>query len=315
MVSVIHMPKQLLRSISKIFHPVFKRIDNLSEAKYGYLLVSPSIILLSLIVVMPAGYVIYLSFCEFDITMTPTFVGFQNYREILTNNTFYLYLSHSGEYVLIGIGTAFLCALAIALALNEITKYTGLFRTFNLWPWGIPPVVATLMWKWILNDTNGVLNQILVSVGILDRPVAWLSSPTFTMEVLGLVHAWTVVPFIMVILLAGLQSVPNDLYEASAIDGANILDRFRYITFPFLKPAMMSSLMITTIFAFRTFDIVFTLTGGGPGESTEMMVTYIYEKAFRELQLGYASALSVIMVLVSFGIVAFFSYIFRSEVE
>lgn len=309
------MIKQFIQAVSNLFQPVFQRIDNLSEAKYGYLLVTPSIILLSLIVVMPAGYVIYLSFCEFDITMTPSFVGFKNYNAIFHNNTFYLYLKHSGEYVLVGIGSAFLCALIIALALNEITKYTGLFRTFNLWPWGIPPVIATLMWKWILNDTNGVLNQILVTIGILNKPVAWLSSPTFTMEVLGLVHAWTVIPFIMVILLAGLQSVPDELYEASAIDGASVIDRFRYITIPFLKPAMMSSLMITTIFAFRTFDIVFTLTGGGPGESTEMMVTYIYEKAFRELQLGYASALSVIMVMISFGIVAFFTYIFRTEVE
>ncbi len=293
----------------------FQRIDNLSEAKYGYLLVSPSIILLSLIVVMPAGYVIYLSFYSFDITMTPSFVGLQNYQNIFSNSTFFLYLKHSGEYVLIGIGSAFLIALAIALALNEITKYTGLFRTFNLWPWGIPPVVATLMWKWILNDTNGVLNHLLIAVGILDKPVAWLASPTYTMEVLALVHAWTVIPFIMVILLAGLQSVPHELYEASAIDGAHIINRFRFITFHYLKPAMMSSLMITTIFAFRTFDIVFTLTGGGPGESTEMMVTYIYEKAFRELQLGYASALSVVMVLISFGIVVFFGYIFKTEVE
>ncbi|GAK58499.1 carbohydrate ABC transporter membrane protein 1, CUT1 family [Candidatus Vecturithrix granuli] len=309
------MVKQFIQSVNNIFQSLFQRIDNLSEAKYGYLLVSPSIILLSLIVVMPVGYVVYLSFCEFDITMTPTFVGLQNYTAILHNSTFYLYLKHSGEYVLIGIGSAFLGALIIALALNEITRYTGLFRTFNLWPWGIPPVVATLMWKWILNDTNGVLNQILVSAGILRRPVAWLSSPSFTMEVLALVHAWTVIPFIMVILLAGLQSVPDELYEASAIDGASVIDRFRYITFQFLKPAMMSSLMIATIFAFRTFDIVFTLTGGGPGESTEMMVTYIYEKAFRELQLGYASALSVIMVIISFGIVAFFTYIFRTETE
>lgn len=309
------MAKQPPRSLNNIVTLFFQRIDHLSEAKYGYLLVSPSIILLSLIVVMPAGYVIYLSFCEFDITMTPSFVGLQNYQNIFSNSTFYLYLKHSGLYVLIGIGSAFLLALAIALALNEITKYTGLFRTFNLWPWGIPPVVATLMWKWILNDTNGVLNHILLSVGILHKPVAWLASPAFTMEVLGLVHAWTTIPFIMVILLAGLQSVPGDLYEASAIDGANIIDRFRFITLPFLKPAMMSSLMITTIFAFRTFDIVFTLTGGGPGESTEMLVTYIYEKAFRELQLGYASALSVIMVVFSFGIVAFFAYIFRTEVE
>ena len=296
-----------------MFQRFFQRIDNLSEAKYGYLLVSPTIVLLSMIVVMPAGYVIYLSFFAFDFTMTPTFVGLRNYQDIFNNSTFYFYLTHSGQYILVGVGSAFLCALIVALALNEITKYTGLFRTFSLWPWGIPPVVATLMWKWILNDSNGVLNQILVSIGLLRQPVAWLASPSFTMEVLALVHAWTVIPFIMVILLAGLQSVPHDLYEASSIDGASVIQRFRHITIPFLKPAMMSSLMITTIFAFRTFDIVFTLTGGGPGESTEMLVTYIYEKAFRELQLGYAGALSVLMVLISFGIIVFFTYIFRTD--
>jgi multiple sugar transport system permease protein len=162
------------------------------------------------------------------------------------------------------------------------------------------------MWKWVLNDTNGALNSILMGLGILRQPIAWLAMPDLTMIVLTQVHAWTTIPLIMVILLAGLQTIPHELYEVADIDGAGSVQKFRVITIPMLMPAIQSSVMLSTIFAFRTFDIVFTLTRGGPGESTEMLVTYIYNTAFVFGRLGYASALSVIMVFLSMAIVALF---------
>jgi multiple sugar transport system permease protein len=162
------------------------------------------------------------------------------------------------------------------------------------------------MWKWVLNDTNGALNFILMNLGILKQPLAWLSLPNLTMLVLTQVHAWTTIPFIMVILLAGLQTIPHELYEVAEIDGAGSVQKFRAITIPMLMPSIQSSVMLSTIFAFRTFDIVFTLTGGGPGEQTEMLVTYVYNTAFVFGRLGYAAALSVIMVIISMMIVMLF---------
>jgi len=133
------------------------------------------------------------------------------------------------------------------------------------------------------------------------------------MIVLSLVHSWTTIPFIMIILLAGLQTISPELYEAASIDGAGARQKFRVITFPLLRPSILTSVMLSSIFAFRTFDIVFTLTGGGPGETTEMIVTYVYTTAFVSMKLGYAAALSVVMVVISMMMVAFFVKLIPTE--
>jgi multiple sugar transport system permease protein len=205
-----------------------------------------------------------------------------------------------------GVGSAFIVGLFVAISLNMINHFKDLARTMSLLAWAVPPVIASLMWKWVLNDTNGALNFILMNLGILKQPLAWLSMPNLTMLVLTQVHAWITIPFIMVILLAGLQTIPQELYEVAEIDGAGNVQKFRAITIPMLMPSIQSSVMLSTIFAFRTFDIVFTLTGGGPGEQTEMLVTYIYNTAFVFGRLGYAAALSVIMVIISMMIVMLF---------
>jgi len=285
----------------------------IKDNTFGFLLILPSLILLMLLVIFPIGYVFYLSMHDFT-TAELVWNGFSNYKDILFSDArFWLYTFHSLEYIFFAIGTAFLVGLLVALSLNAINKFKGILRTIALWAWAIPPVVASLMWKWILNDTNGIINDLLLKIGLIGNPVPWLSLPTVTMIVLSLVHAWTVIPFIMVILLAGLQSIPHELYEAASIDGANPLNKFLMITFPLLKSAVLTSVMISSIFAFRTIDIVFTLTRGGPGESTQMLVTYIYDKAFIGLKLGYAAALSVIMVIISMLLVSMFVSLIKVE--
>lgn len=273
----------------------------------------PSLIFLFLLATIPAVYVICLSLTKTDITSS-RFVGLKNFVKLFTDdNKFYTYLLHSFEYVIVAIGIAFIIALVVALCLNQIRR-AGFLRAASLWAWGIPPVIASLMWKWLLNDTNGAINDILMRIGILSSPVPWLSHGFLTMTILSLVHSWTAIPFIMVILLAGLQGISEEYYEAAMLDGASSIQKFRFIVWPLLKPYVQSSLMITSIFAFRTFDIVFTLTGGGPGDTTEMLVTYVYEKAFRFLELGYAASIAVVMVIISFGIVGFYNILLKSEV-
>jgi ABC-type sugar transport system permease subunit len=280
---------------------------------FGFLLILPSLLLLLLLVIFPVGYVLYLSMHDFT-TAELVWTGFSNYKEILfSDGEFWPYTFHSIEYVFLAIGSAFLIGLLVALSLNTINKFKGTLRTMALWAWAIPPVIASLMWKWILNDTNGVINDILLEIGLISNPIPWLSLPHVTMIVLSQVHTWTVIPFIMVILLAGLQSIPSELYEAASIDGANSLNRFQMITFPMLKSSILTSVMISSIFAFRTIDIVFTLTRGGPGEATQMLVTYIYDKAFIGLRLGYAAALSVIMVVISMLMVTMFVSLIKVE--
>ena len=278
----------------------------IKDGQFGFLLVLPSLILLALIVLFPMAYVIYLSLMKM-ISGKPTFVILNNYLSILIHDEkFWMYFYHSIQYVVIGIGSAFVVGLIVAMSLNVITRFNGIARTIALWAWAVPPVIASLMWKWILNDTNGSLNYILMRVGIISNPIPWLSLPHGTMLVLSFVHAWTSIPFIMIILLAGLQTIPTELYEVASIDGATAAQKFRAVTLPLLRPSILNSVMISSIFAFRTFDIVFTLTGGGPGESTDMLVTYIYNTAFVFGRLGYAAALSIIMVFMSMLMVFLF---------
>lgn len=278
----------------------------LGDGTFGFLLVLPSLLLLGLIVLFPVVYVVGLSLTR-ESGATNIFAGLSNYRAILFEDArFWPYLANSLKYIVYGVGSAFVVGLAVAMSLNVVRRFKGIARTVALIAWAVPPVIASLMWKWVLNDTNGALNFILMGLGILKQPLAWLSMPNLTMIVLTQVHAWTTIPFIMVILLAGLQTIPQELYEVADIDGANGARKFGAITIPMLMPSIQSSVMLSAIFAFRTFDIVFTLTGGGPGELTEMLVTYVYNTAFVFGRLGYASALSVIMVFISMAIVVLF---------
>lgn len=287
----------------------------MSDAQFGFLLVLPSLVLLALIVLFPMIFVLYLALFKL-VKGVPVFIGFLNYFNILfKDEKFWMYLYHSVQYIFLGVGTAFIIGLIVAMSLNIISRFKGFARTIALWAWAVPPVIASLMWKWILNDTNGSLNYILMKFGLINSPIPWLSLPSGTMLVLSFVHAWTTIPFIMIILLAGLQTIPTELYEVAAIDGASALQKFKTITIPLLRPSILNSTMISTIFAFRTFDIVFTLTGGGPGETTDMFVTYIYNTAFVFGRIGYASALSIIMVFMSMLMVFLFVKILPIETE
>jgi multiple sugar transport system permease protein len=278
----------------------------LKDGQFGFLMVLPALVLLGLIVVFPAVYVLVLSLFR-DAGATGVWTGLGNYSRLLFKDTkFWPYLLNSMKYVVFGVGSAFVVGLIVALSLNAIRRFKAAARVFALWAWAVPPVIASLMWKWLLNDTNGAINHILMALGLMKNPVAWLSLPWGTMFILSQVHSWTTVPFIMVILLAGLQTIPPELYEVASIDGAGSLQKLRIITFPLLRGSILTSVMLSSIFAFRTFDIVFTLTGGGPGETTEMLVTYVYSTAFVSMKLGYAAAMSVIMVVISMIMVALF---------
>jgi len=290
-----------------------RRQQILKDGQFGFLLVLPSLVLLALIVVFPVLYVVILSLFR-SAGAGQVWMGLGNYRDILFDDPkFWPYLLNSMKYIVFGVGSAFIVGLIVALSLNAIRKFKGTARVIALYAWAVPPVIASLMWKWLLNDTNGAINAILMALRIVKNPVAWLSLPYGTMMVLSLVHSWTTIPFIMIILLAGLQTISPELYEAASIDGAGARQKFRVITFPLLRPSILTSVMISSIFAFRTFDIVFTLTGGGPGETTEMIVTYVYTTAFVSMKLGYAAALSVVMVVISMMMVAFFVKLIPTE--
>ena len=258
-----NLNSSILPDLDKTKTPFFDRI---SESVYGLLVTMPSLLILLIVAVYPILWVIFLSMMDVNPGVSMTFVGLGNYLSIFSDPKFYLYLQHSLIYTFGAVALSFTIGLVLALSLDKALKYTGFLRTTALWTWAIPPVVASVTWKWIFNDVIGVLNDILLRFGLIHTPVPWLSNGTLAMVCLIITHAWTDIPFVMILLMAGLQSISPELYEAAGIDGASGWQQFKRITLPLLKPTIMVVLLISTTFAFRTFDIVFTLTRGGPGD-------------------------------------------------
>lgn len=287
--------------------------DRISESKYGFLTTLPSLLILLVVAAYPMLWVIYLSTMDVNPSLQMNFVGLANYINIFCDSKFYLYLQHSLIYTFGAIFISFTIGLLLALSLDKALKYTSFLRTVALWTWAIPPVVASVTWKWIFNDVIGVLNDMLMHLGIIHAPVPWLSNGSIAQVCLFVTHAWTDIPFIMILLLAGLQGISHELYEAASVDGASGWQQFKKVTLPLLKPTIMVALLISTTFAFRTFDIVFTLTRGGPGDSTELLVTYLYNNAFQFLRFGYASALSVVMVLLTVIIIIVYTKVLQKD--
>jgi multiple sugar transport system permease protein len=203
-------------------------------------------------------------------------------------------LSNTLVFTLGSVGLELLLGIGVALVMHARFRGRGLFRTAVLVPWAVPTVVAGMMWAWIYNDQYGVLNHLLAGTGLIDGHVAWLGMQETAMLSLIFADVWKTTPFMALLLLAGLQMIPEELYEAARVDGAGRFARFFKITLPLLGPTILVALLFRAMDAFRVFDLVFVLTGGGPGNSTETMSLYAYKYLFSYLEFGRGSALAVI---------------------
>lgn len=242
-------------------------------------------------------------------------VGIRNYIRIFQNFDFWRYVNHTIQYSGFSSLLSFLIGLLLALSLNQRIKFPNFFRVWVLLPWAMPPVVAAFIFKWFFNDVYGAGNDLLLKLGIIKSPVTWLASTTFAMPILIGVDAWIRIPFVTIVLLAGLQAIPQDLYDASKIDGAGPFQLFRNITWPYLKGPLLVAMVVVTAFSFRFIDIVMALTGGGPGDETMLFAVDIYKSAFLRLRFGYSAAEGVIMLAMTVVIILGYTYFLRSEVE
>lgn len=264
----------------------------------GIAYVLPAFLVLGLVLFFPYGYAAFLSFNRVSPLLETTFAGFANYTRALRDGVFWIAMQNTLALVFFSQIVAFVMGLAGALALRERSLVNSIIRVTLLVPWAIPGVVTALTWKWILDGHFGILNQILASMGFIDRYVSWLSTPQTALGAVVLVNVWRSYPFTLLMLLAGLQAIPDELYEAAAIDGASPWQRFTHITLPIMRPVIAITVILTAIWDFKTFDLVWILTGGGPGYATEVLPTLIYKTAFSRLNFGYAAAIAMLMALV-----------------
>ena len=291
-----------------------KRDDTL----FTILLLLPAGLIMAVVTIYPLVSSFIISLLKWDLTkhdLIHPFNNFQNYSYVLQDPTFWQSAKITLFFVVGSVLINMLLSLAIALLLNREFFGRNLVRMLALLPWAVPGVVNGIMWKWILNPSYGALNGLLYSLGIIHKYVIWLGTPTSALMMGILAEVWKETPFIMLLLLAALQTIPKDLYEAAKVDGANVFQSFWQVTIPLIKPTLFVALTLRTIWALKSFDLIYTLTAGGPSGGTSVIGYYTYLKTFVSLNLGRGSAVAYLMTAVVAILVVFYQRALYKEVR
>jgi multiple sugar transport system permease protein len=282
----------------------------------AYLFLAPTMILFGIFTVAAVIYAFYLSFHEWNI-LEPAkpYVGLDNYSRLLGDERFggaivnTLYYTAASVPLTMGIG------LLIALLLNNQIRARGFFRTLFYLPVVTPLVIAAIIWKWVYNGDFGLLNYYLIQLGIIDEPLLWLADPNLAMPAVIITSVWKSVGFSMVVYLAGLQSIPEDFYDAAKVDGAVGWQRLKDITIPLLSSTTLFLAVVSVLGAFQVFTEIFIMTNGGPLGRTTTIVYHIYQTAFKFFDMGYASAMAFGMFAMMFAFTLVQLRVMRGEVE
>ncbi len=261
-----------------------------------YLFVLPNLLIFLVFVVFPALYGLVISFTRWDVISDPVFVGVNNYISIFTSASFWETTFRTFVYVLSVVPLTYVLGLALALLLDTKIKLRTVLRSFFYIPAMLSAVIIGVSWRWIFGDNFGIINYLLKASG--GTPIRWLTTSTWAMVIVIAASVWSRAGYYMVIFLAGLQGIPEVYYEAARIDGASALQQFYRITLPLLRPTSLVVVVLCSIESFKVFDLIMTLTTGGPGRATTFLVQDIYRWAFQRGDMGYASAMSMVLLLI-----------------
>lgn len=280
----------------------------MTERENGNRFVMPAVVLLSLVTIYPILSVLYLSLQRrlpiFDVS---TFTGLDNYRFLLRDDRFWNAIRNTVYFAATSVTLELLFGLVIALLLNRPFRLKGVVTALVLIPWAVPTVVSARMWEWMYNTDFGILNY------LLGMKVNWLGSPFWALNAVVFMDVWKTMPFVVILLLAGLKMIPREIYQAARIDGAGAWSVFMKITLPLLMPVILVVLIFRTLDALRIFDAVYVLTGGGPANTTETLSIYAYKVLFQTLQFGYGSTLSVVVFLCIGSLSVLYMRLLRAE--
>ncbi|WP_431044775.1 carbohydrate ABC transporter permease [Streptomyces sp. P1-3] len=284
---------------------------------YAWAMVAPVVIVIGVIVGYPLGRGVYLSLTDANeanverhigvnhLPATYKNVGLDNFTAILQDEVFWDRLGWTVVWTVSCVAVSFAIGLGLAVMLNRQFKGRTLYRSLLILPWAVPAFVSVFAWRLLYNEKNGILNKILDGGGI--DAVPWLNDPTMAKVSVIAVNVWLGVPFMLVALLGGLQSIPGELYEAAEMDGASPWQRFRHITLPGLRSVSSTVILLSTIWTFNMFPVIFLLTRGGPGDSTEILVTYAYRLSFVNSPRDFAGAsawgVMILLILMLFAVV------------
>jgi len=283
------------------------------EQRTAWIFLLPALLLLLLVFGYPIFRAFWLSLFTENLgtKLQPVFSGIDNYLRMVGDGRFWQSFWTTTVFTVISVLLELALGLGIALVLNQRFFGRGAVRTIAIIPWALPTALIGLAWAWIFNDQFGVVNDILLRLGLIKTGINWLGEPFLAMIAVIFADVWKTTPFISIILLAGLQSISLDLYEAHAIDGATPWQSFRQITLPLLMPQILIAMLFRFAQAFGIFDLISVMTGGGPGGATEVVSLYIYATVMRYLDFGYGAALVVVTFLLLIVAVAIASLLLR----
>ncbi|HVY20968.1 MAG TPA: sugar ABC transporter permease [Bauldia sp.] len=284
------------------------------ERTLAAMLLLPTLIIVGTMVVVPLVYAFWLSL--HDVQASPRaerpFVGFANYIAILASPAFQHALWNTAYFTVVSLVVQVPVGLAIAILLDQKFPGRGIVRAMILIPWALPTIVNGALWQWIYNPSYGALNGLLRQLGLIHEPVLWLGSPIAAMNAVIVADTWKILPFYAVMFLAGLQTIPRELFDASTVDGATPLDKLRYVIIPLLKPFFLVVLVLRTTEMFRAFDLIYMLTSGGPAGGTTVVAYYAYQVTFQSLRFGYGSAVSFIIGAVGLAFALIYVRVIRA---
>ncbi|TWF44036.1 carbohydrate ABC transporter membrane protein 1 (CUT1 family) [Neorhizobium alkalisoli] len=293
--------------------PKWTKWLDLSDRALAVLLLAPAALLLSLIIVYPVARLIYTSFFSLSLTsgLPAEFIGLENFALMIDDPVFWETLWNTVLITIITVPGALIVGMALALLANLPFATQWPVRLSLLIPWALPLSFAGLIFAWFFHSQYGVVNDVLVRLGF--EGIIWFNSPNWAFAAICLTIIWKTSSFMALMILAGLQTIPRSLYEAADVDGAGRIRQFFEITLPLLKPSIVVALIFRTITALQTFDIPFMMTAGGPGTSTATLAMYIHQNTVSFLDLGYGSALAVVMFALSMAVTAVYLRIIRAK--
>ncbi|MBP8932578.1 MAG: sugar ABC transporter permease [Paracoccus sp.] len=271
-------------------------------------LLSPAVLVTLAIVFFPMIQTAWMSLHEYVLFRPKKFdwVGLQNYFAVFQDEVFWISLRHTVIWIAITVPAQALLGLATALLLNQPFPWRPLARALIIIPWALPSVVIALMWAWIYDSNYGILNDLLLRIGLLETSIPWLANPDTALYAIILTLTWQGFPFFAVMILAGLQSIPRSYYEAASLDGASSLRQFWHITLPGISGVLFTAFLLRVIWVANSMDVIFVMTGGGPGYATYTLPLYAFIEARTNLDFGYGSALAMTFTILLLGIVVLY---------
>lgn len=276
------------------------------ERRTGWMLLAPALLILAAVYAYPIARSVWLSLFNQNLgtKLEPVFAGLSNYGRMGQDGRFWQTIGNTMVFTVSSLLLELILGMGIALVLNQAFRGRGMVRTIAIIPWALPTALIAASWAWIFNDQFGVVNDLLLRLGLINAGINWLGNPTPAMVSVIIADVWKTTSFVAILLLAGLQSISGDLYEAHAIDGATPWQSFRQITLPLLMPQILIATLFRFAQSFGIFDLIQVMTSGGPGGATETVSIYIYATVMRYLDFGYGAALVVVTFLILVAVVA-----------